>query len=74
MDKVELKFMVAPEDLREMAHVPYPVRLKIVDAESPLLKGLLGDSGRKLAKAGAMFYFEFDLAERLIEEGVARAI
>ena len=68
---VELQFMVVPELLATLAYVPDPVRCKIVDAEAIFLTGILGESGRKLVKAGIEFYFTRPLAEKLISKGIA---
>jgi hypothetical protein len=54
--KIELKFMVVPD----------AVRVKVVDPEAIFLLGILGESGRKLVEAGVEFYFEGQLAEKLI--------
>jgi len=66
-----LDFMVVPELLAALAYVPDPVRCKIVDAEAIFLTGILGESGRKLVKAGIEFYFTRPLAENLISKGIA---
>ena len=71
MKKVKLQFMVVPEQLAELAYVPDPVRIKVVDPEAIFLTGLLGESGRRLVKAGIEFYFERPLAMKLIEKGIA---
>lgn len=68
---VELQFMVVPELLATLAYVPDPVRCKIIDAEAIFLTGILGESGRKLVKAGIEFYFTRPLAEKLISKGIA---
>lgn len=68
---VELQFMVVPELLATLAYVPDPVRCKIVDAEAIFMTGILGESGRKLVKAGIEFYFTRPLAEKLIAKGIA---
>ena len=71
MKKVKLQFMVVPEELSKYAYVPNAVKIKIIDAEAIFLTGILGDSGRKLVKAGIAFYFEKKLAKSLIEKGIA---
>jgi hypothetical protein len=71
MSKVELRFMVVPDELQKLAYVPNAIRLRIVDPDGMFAMGLLGDSGRRLAQAGAMWYFEEDLASELIENGIA---
>lgn len=63
--------MVVPELLATKAYVPKPVRVKIIDPEAIFLTGLLGESGRKLVKAGVEFYFTEDLAKKLIQKKIA---
>lgn len=74
MEKVELQFMVVPELLAELAYVPNPVRIKIIDPEAIFLTGLLGESGRKLVAAGVEFYFTESLARKLIDKQIAVAV
>jgi hypothetical protein len=71
MKKVRLAFMVDPVALAELAYVPNPVKVKIVDPEAIFLMGILGESGRKLVEAGVLFYFEEALAQKLIAKGIA---
>lgn len=71
MDKIELEFMVVPEQLASLAYVSDPVRCKVVDADGIFLTGILGESGRKLVKGGIEFYFTRSLAEKLINKGIA---
>ena len=73
-DKVELQFMVVPEELARLAYVPDPVLLQIVDPEAIFLTGILGESGRKLVQAGILFYFTRALAEKLIARGIAAEV
>jgi hypothetical protein len=63
--------MVVPELLASKAYVPAPVRVKIIDPEAIFLTGLLGESGRRLVKAGVEFYFTKKLANKLIEKKIA---
>lgn len=70
--KVNLKFMVDPDFLKDRALVPDAVRVIIIDPEAIFLTGILGESGRKLVKAGAPFYFTKRLAEKLINKNIAR--
>jgi hypothetical protein len=72
--KVQLKFMVVPELLATLAEVPNPIRVQIIDSEAIFLMGILGESGRKLVEAGIEFYFEKDLAEKLISKGIAKKV
>lgn len=71
MRKVKLQFMVVPELLATKAYVPNPIRVRIIDPEAIFLTGLLGESGRKLVKAGVEFYFSKPLAMKLIEKKIA---
>jgi hypothetical protein len=70
-NKIKLQFMVVPELLKELAYVPDAIRVKIIDPEAIFLTGLLGESGRKLVKAGVEFYFTKKLADKLIKKNVA---
>ncbi len=63
--------MVVPEKLEELAYVPNKVKIRIIDAEAIFILGILGESGRKLVKAGVEFYFEKKLADNLIRKGIA---
>lgn len=69
--KVRLKFMVVPELLAKHAYVPSAMRCRVIDPEAIFLTGLLGESGRKLVKAGIEFYFTRPLALKLIGKGIA---
>jgi len=72
MIKVKLDFMVVPEFLMSHCCVVNPVKVKIVDPEAIFLTGLLGESGRKMVKAGIPFYFTRRLANKLIAKGIAQ--
>lgn len=74
MKKVELTFMVVPEFLKNHCVVKNPVKIKIIDPEAIFLTGILGESGRKMVKAGMPFYFKKSLANRLIAKGIAKKI
>jgi hypothetical protein len=63
--------MVVPELLATLAYVPDPVRCKVVDPDAIFLTGILGESGRRLVRAGIEFYFTRSLAEKLIRAGIA---
>ena len=69
--RVRLQFMVVPELLATKAYVPDAVRCCVIDPQAIFLTGLLGESGRKLVKAGIEFYFTRSLAEKLISKGIA---
>lgn len=71
MKKVELQFKVCPVFLAKQTYIKNPVRVVIVDPEAIFLMGLLGESGRKMIKAGAPFYFTKRLANKLISKGIA---
>ncbi len=71
LSKIELKFMVVPEQLASLAYVPSAKRVKIIDPEAIFLMGILGESGRKLVEAGIEFYFEGGLAQKLIDKQIA---
>lgn len=71
MKKVKLQFMVVPDQLKTKAYVPNAVKIKVIDPEAIFLTGLLGESGRRLVKAGVEFYFEKSLANKLIKKKIA---
>ena len=71
MRRVKLQYMVVPGELEKYAYVPDAVCVRIIDAESIFLTGILGESGRALVKAGVAFYFEGKLARKLIDKGIA---
>ena len=72
--KIKLEFMVVPEELRQYAYVPNPIKVKIIDSDAIFLTGILGESGRKLVKNGVSFYFTKKLAYKLIDKKIAREI
>jgi hypothetical protein len=72
--KVKLQFKVDPDYLRDHTYVPDPVRLVITDSESIFITGILGESGRRMIKAGAPFIFTRPLAEKLLSHGVAKEL
>jgi hypothetical protein len=71
---IKLKFKVDSKELEEDTYVDNPVRIKICDPKALLSKGLLGDSGIRMAEAGLTFIFERDLANELITEGIAKRV
>lgn len=73
-NKIALDFMVVPEELQRLAYVPEAIRVKIVDSEAIFLTGILGESGKRLVKAGVEFYFTKNLAEKLISKGIAEKV
>jgi hypothetical protein len=74
MKKVQLQFKVCPDFLLKNTEVKNAVKIVIIDPEAIFLTGLLGESGRKMVKAGAPFYFTKRLAEKLIDKKIARRI
>lgn len=72
--KVKLKFMVDPQFLINHTTIDNKVKVVIIDPEAIFLTGILGESGRKLVKAKAPFYFEKKLAEKLISKAIAKEI
>ena len=69
---IKLNYMIVPSELEKIAYVGNPVIIAITDVDSALFYGILGESGKKLARSGALFYFEEDLANKLIKHGVAK--
>ncbi len=74
MRKIKLNFMVDPEYLANRTYVEDPVKIIITDSDSIFITGILGESGRKMVKAGAQFIFTRELARKLIKHGVAKEI
>jgi len=72
--KIKLTFMVVPEFLETHCFIENPVKVKVIDPEAIFLTGILGESGRKMVKAGIPFYFEKKLAQKLIKKGIAKKI
>jgi len=70
MKKVKLNFMVVPSQLERFAFVPNRIRCRIINPESAILDSILGESGKRLAKAGIEFYFTNKLAKELIEREI----
>ena len=74
MNRVQLQFKVCPDFLLKRTWIKDPVKVVIIDPEAIFLTGLLGESGRKMVKAGAPFYFTKRLAEKLIDKKIARRV
>ncbi len=72
--RVKLQFMIVPEFLERRCYVPNRVKLLITDPEAIFLTGILGESGKKMVKAGLPFYFEKRLAKKLIDKNIAEEI
>ena len=71
MKKLELNFMVDPEFLAKQCRVPNKVKILITHPDDDALKQYLGESGKRMARAGAPFYFERKIANVLVNWGVA---
>lgn len=69
--KVVLQFKVCPNFLRDSTFVADPVRIIITDTKSNAITKLLGESGLRMAAAGAPFIVTRQLAEQLIAQKVA---
>lgn len=74
MNKIKLDFCVDPNFLRDRTIVPKKVKVVIIDPEAIFLTGILGESGRKMVKAGAPFYFTKTIADKLITKGIAKRL
>ena len=74
INKVKLQFMICPDELVNKCYVPNKIRIKVIDPDAIFLTGILGESGRKMVKAGLEFYFEEKLAKKLIDNGIAKQI
>ena len=74
MEKLKLRYMVVPEELRENAYVSDPIKIKILNSSVLISMGFLGESGKKLVDAGIPFYFEGKDAKELIRLGIAKEV
>lgn len=59
--------MVGPAFLKDNCIVDDPVKCKIVNPKRLVRLGYLGDSGYKMAKSGASFYFTKNLFLTLLK-------
>jgi len=66
--------MIVPEELFEKCYVPNAVKVKIIDPDAIFITGILGESGRRMVRAGLLFYFEQHLANKLIKNKVAKRV
>ena len=66
-----MMFMADPWQLAALGRVTDPVRIRITKPDHPVVQELLGDSGRRLAKAGVEFIFARALAYTLMDERAA---
>ena len=74
MKKVDLDYLVHPPDLDECSTTEGKLFLRILDKDSPLYDGYLGDSGQRLASAGARWWFKKHIAINLLQAGVAELV
>jgi len=70
--RVKLRYRVVPEELRDKTYVSNPVKVRILNSDMLVSMGFLGESGKKMADAGLMFYFEKEDAKKLIRLGLAK--
>jgi len=68
---LELSFAVDYVQLGRYTYVPDPVRLHVLDPDHEVFVGLLGESGKRMARAGFAFAFSRKLADQLLNLGVA---
>ncbi len=71
---IKLEYMVDPDEIKKRCYVQDPIKIRIFDSMSPLLEGILGESGRKMADAGLTFIFTRSLARVLIQGRVAAEV
>lgn len=71
MPKVKLNFRVDPDYLKNNTEVPNAVRIRFINPEKVFVLGLLGESGRTMMMDGAVFEFEKEQAEWMIEQKIA---
>lgn len=74
MKRIKLNFMVVPEQLAKLAYVPNAVRLVIIEPDAIFLTGILGESGRRLVRAGVEFYFTPKLAAKLVRLKIGKVV
>lgn len=68
---INLRFKVDPEYLKFETEVTNPIRVKFISVDEKIASQILGESGRIMAKDGAIFIIEKELAYRLVREGSA---
>ncbi len=71
MEKLKLKFRVDPDYLKNNTEVIDAIRIKFIDPEKVFVLGMLGESGRTMMLDGAIFEFEREQAEWMIEQKIA---
>jgi hypothetical protein len=71
MSKLELNFMVDPNELANKAYVKDGIRIKIIDIDKMREQNILGESGLRLAQRGFVFIFTKESAKFLIEKKIA---
>lgn len=69
--RIRLQFFVDINDVFDKVYIKDPVRVRIIDPEAIFLLGILRESGREMVKKGIHFYFEKNLAKKLIKKGIA---
>jgi hypothetical protein len=78
MIKIELDFMVDPQQLATKATVVDPVMIIFINMDNPndnsLSSKLLGESGKRMAAAGFHFAVTKKIASELISNGEAELI
>ncbi len=74
MNKLKLKFRVDPEYLKNNTEVVDAIRIKFINPEKVFVLGILGESGRAMVNDGAIFEFEKEQAEWMIEQKIAERV
>ena len=69
-----LRFKVDPAYLAHQTEIENPVSVRITQPDSAEIKAILGESGRAMARDGALFIFEKELAIDLVVAGVAEIL
>jgi hypothetical protein len=72
--KLDLNFMVDPNFLTKRCRVKDSVKVKILYPDAEAMSQYLGQSGRKMAKAGATFHFTKEIALELLDQGLVKLV
>jgi hypothetical protein len=74
MKKLDLNFMVDPSFLSKRCRVKDSVKVKILYPDAEAMSQYLGQSGKRMAREGATFYFTNEIALELIDMGLVKLV
>jgi len=72
MPPIKVNFTVDPEFLKHAVIIENPKRIEFIDMDLIDEAGILGETGRAMAKLGFPFNMRGDMADKLIKIGAAR--